>query len=175
MNLLRLRKGPIVGISKRISVPENFAYFAAQQAQQQQPNLPQSQVLFQQRLMQQQQKRAAGAAAPVPAPVAAGMRHRSGSWSTRHAASKYLQHQVRKGSLEISVLSDKMNLTVRLGKLFYVYLPCCPAPNCLGKQEELSENCVPNLTVRFILSPSNSEAEIKGRHDAHVISTQSYN
>ena len=98
MNLLRLRKGPIVGISKRISVPENFAYFAAQA--QQQPNLPQSQVLFQQRLLQQQQKRAAAAAA-VPAgaaaaPVAAGMRHRSGSWSTRHAASKYLQHQVRR-------------------------------------------------------------------------------
>ena len=98
MNLLRLRKGPIVGISKRISVPENFAYFAAQA--QQQPNLPQSQVLFQQRLLQQQQKRAAagaGVAVPVGAAAApaAGMRHRSGSWSTRHAASKYLQHQVR--------------------------------------------------------------------------------
>ena len=36
-----------------------------------------------------------------------------------------------------------------------VYLPCCPVPNCLGKQGELSENCLPNLTVRFILSPSN--------------------
>ena len=103
MNLLRLRKGPIVGISKRISVPENFAYFAAQA--QQQPNLPQSQVLFQQRLLQQQQKRAA-AAVPVgaaAAPVAAGMRHRSGSWSTRHAASKYLQHQVRRNNFEISI------------------------------------------------------------------------
>ena len=35
-----------------------------------------------------------------------------------------------------------------------VYLPCCPVPNCLGKQGELSGNCLPNLTVRFILSPS---------------------
>ena len=35
-----------------------------------------------------------------------------------------------------------------------VYQPCCPAPNCLGRQGELSENCVPNLTVRFILSRS---------------------
>ena len=26
-----------------------------------------------------------------------------------------------------------------------VYLPCCPVPNCLGKQGELSENSLPNL------------------------------
>ena len=32
-----------------------------------------------------------------------------------------------------------------------VYLSCCPASDCLGKQGELSENCVPNLSVRFIL------------------------
>ena len=37
-----------------------------------------------------------------------------------------------------------------------MYLPCCPAPNCLDRQGELSENCVPNLTVRFILSGSTS-------------------
>ena len=36
-----------------------------------------------------------------------------------------------------------------------VYLPYCPVLNCLGKQGELSGNCLPNLTVRFILSPSN--------------------
>ena len=30
-----------------------------------------------------------------------------------------------------------------------VYLPCCPVPNCLGKQGELSRNCLPNLTVSF--------------------------
>ena len=35
-----------------------------------------------------------------------------------------------------------------------VYLSCCPVPNCLGKQGELSGNCLPNLTVMFILSPS---------------------
>ena len=35
-----------------------------------------------------------------------------------------------------------------------VYLPCCPVLNCLGKQGELSGNCSPDLTVRFILSPS---------------------
>ena len=35
-----------------------------------------------------------------------------------------------------------------------VYLNCCLVPNCLGKQGELSGNCLPNLTVRFILSPS---------------------
>ena len=35
-----------------------------------------------------------------------------------------------------------------------MYLPCCPVPNCLGKQGELSGNCLPNLAVRFILSPS---------------------
>ena len=35
-----------------------------------------------------------------------------------------------------------------------VYLPCCPVPNCLGKQGELSGNCLPNLIVRLILSPS---------------------
>ena len=34
-----------------------------------------------------------------------------------------------------------------------VYLPCCPVPNCLGKQGGPSGNCLPNLTVRFILSP----------------------
>ena len=38
-----------------------------------------------------------------------------------------------------------------------VYQPCCPAPNCLGRQGELSENSVPNLTVRFILSRSKLE------------------
>ena len=51
-----------------------------------------------------------------------------------------------------------MNLTVRLGKLFYesstgvpALLPCSQLP----KQEgEISGNCLPNLTVRFILSPS---------------------
>ena len=92
MNLMRLRKGPIVGISKRISVPENFTYFAGGAVQ---PTLPQSQVLFQQRLMQQQQKRAAAVAgAAAPAAMAPAMRHRSGSWSSRHAANKYLQHQV---------------------------------------------------------------------------------
>ena len=26
-----------------------------------------------------------------------------------------------------------------------VYLPCCPVPNCLGKQGELSGNSLPNL------------------------------
>ena len=46
-----------------------------------------------------------------------------------------------------------MNLTVRLGKLFY-------APNCLGEERELSENYVPNLTVMFILSPSNDVSYI---------------
>ena len=39
-----------------------------------------------------------------------------------------------------------------------VYLPCCPVPNesqlPWGKQGELSWNCVPNLAVRIILSPS---------------------
>ena len=89
---MRLRKGPIVGISKRISVPENFTYFAGGAVQ---PTLPQSQLLFQQRLMQQQQKRAAAVAgAAAPAAMAPAMRHRSGSWSSRHAANKYLQHQV---------------------------------------------------------------------------------
>ena len=98
MNLMRLRKGPIVGISKRISVPENFAYFAggggggAVAPQFSALPLPQSQVVFQQRLLQLQQKRAAAAAAP--AAMAPTMRHRSGSWSSRHAANKYLQHQV---------------------------------------------------------------------------------
>ena len=103
MNLMRLRKGPIVGISKRISVPENFSYFASAPGSggigggAVQPILPQSQLLFQQRLLQQQQKRAAAAAAVVgaaPAAMAPAMRHRSGSWSSRHAANKYLQHQV---------------------------------------------------------------------------------
>ena len=56
----------------------------------------------------------------------------------------------------VAVLGDKMNLTVRLGKLFYesstalMYLPCCPVPNCLGKQGELSENYLPNRQVHFI-------------------------
>ena len=102
MNLMRLRKGPIVGISKRISVPENFAYFAgsgggaggAGAPQFAALPLPQSQVMFQQRLLQLQQKRAAAAAAAAPASMAPTMRHRSGSWSSRHAANKYLQHQV---------------------------------------------------------------------------------
>ena len=40
-----------------------------------------------------------------------------------------------------------------------MYLPCCPVPNCLGKQGELSENCLPNLTVRFILSPSRMSSD----------------
>ena len=35
-----------------------------------------------------------------------------------------------------------------------VYLPCCPVPNCLSKRGDLSGICLPNLTVRFILSPS---------------------
>ena len=35
-----------------------------------------------------------------------------------------------------------------------VYLPYCRVLNWLGKQGELSGNCLPNLTVRFILSPS---------------------
>ena len=35
-----------------------------------------------------------------------------------------------------------------------LYLPCFPVPYCLGKQGELSGNSLPNLTVRFILSPS---------------------
>ena len=43
-----------------------------------------------------------------------------------------------------------------------VYLHCCPVPNCLGKQGELSENCLPNLTVRFILSPSILIGQISG-------------
>ena len=42
-----------------------------------------------------------------------------------------------------------------------VYLPCCPVPNCLDKQGELSGNCLPNLTVRFILSPSIESATTK--------------
>ena len=62
--------------------------------------------------------------------------------------------------LKFPLLGDKMNLTVRLGKLFMrvprVYQSCCPAPNCLRKQEELSGNCLPNLTVSFILSPTRS-------------------
>ena len=53
---------------------------------------------------------------------------------------------------------DKMNLTVRLGKMFYessrgvpALLPDSQQPR---KARELSGNCLPNLTVRFILSPS---------------------
>ena len=53
---------------------------------------------------------------------------------------------------------DKMNPTVRLGKLFYessrgvpALLPDSQLPR---KARELSENCLPNLTIRFILSPS---------------------
>ena len=61
----------------------------------------------------------------------------------------------------IQVLGDKMNLTVRLGincfmRVPLVYMPCCPVPNCLGKEGELSGNCLTNLTVGFILSPSMS-------------------
>ena len=55
---------------------------------------------------------------------------------------------------------DKMNPTVRLGKLFYessrgvpALLPDSQLPR---KARELSENCLPNLTIRFILSPSMS-------------------
>ena len=36
---------------------------------------------------------------------------------------------------------------VRVTVPLWVYLPCWPAPNCLGKQGELSEKCVPNLTI----------------------------
>ena len=53
---------------------------------------------------------------------------------------------------------DKMNPTVRLGKLFFessrgvpALLPDSQLPR---KARELSENCLPNLTIRFILSRS---------------------
>ena len=41
-----------------------------------------------------------------------------------------------------------------------MYLPCCPVPNCLGKQGELAGNCLPNLTVRFILSLSTYQVDL---------------
>ena len=60
-----------------------------------------------------------------------------------------------------------------------VYLPCCPVPNCLGKQGGLSGNCLPNLTVRFILSvvtihdtdllQGSDEVDEAARHSAHDV------
>ena len=41
--------------------------------------------------------------------------------------------QVRERA-KLNLVGDKMNLTVRLGKLFYE--SSCPVPNCLGKQGE---------------------------------------
>ena len=79
--------------------------------------------------------------------------------------NKHLGQQVRLARLLSNshkrILGDKMNQTASVGKLFYESFhwcncPCCPVPNCLSKQGELSGNClpIPNLTVRFILSPS---------------------
>ena len=36
-----------------------------------------------------------------------------------------------------------------------VYLPCCPVPNCLGKQGELSGNSLPNLKNSSFCLPVN--------------------
>ena len=36
--------------------------------------------------------------------------------------------------------------------------PCCPVPCCQGKQEQLSENYLPNHAVQFILSPCTGSA-----------------
>ena len=51
-----------------------------------------------------------------------------------------------------------MNCTVRFGNLFPQSAPSIPALGpvscCQGKQGELSENWLPNLTIQFILLPS---------------------
>ena len=51
-----------------------------------------------------------------------------------------------------------MNCTVGFVNCFLrvplAYQPCCPIPCCPGKRGELSENCLPNLTVQFILGRS---------------------
>ena len=56
------------------------------------------------------------------------------------------------------ILCPKMNCTVGFVNCFLrvplAYQPCCPVPCCPGKQGELSENCLPNLTVQFILGRS---------------------
>ena len=53
------------------------------------------------------------------------------------------------------VQRPKMNCTVGFVNCFLrvplAYQPCCPVPCCSGKQGELSENCLPNLTVQFII------------------------
>ena len=58
----------------------------------------------------------------------------------------------------LQVLGDKMNLTVRLGKQFSGSSPCLPRQLGTGQQGCYTSgtliNSLPNLTVRFILSPS---------------------